>query len=218
MAKIIIIHHDDETREALAKAIATHHEVIAAANINAGLKGIRQYRPDLGIGGLEARQLSLLTLLKHLKENEFKIPMLVAASTDAGEYQPAALKLGAKDFFEVPIEPARLLARVAMVIQEYHDKRHHAVPISPAEANGNISEIERTLNRQMRCFAGKNQVFLQSLITGAHKTKPRICLKCPLRKEFGYTERIYHDYIRDVCVGDHEICPAVRKFQERAGL
>lgn len=215
MPKVLIIHHDAAVREKLAKTVADHHQPIVADNINAGLKGIRQYRPDVGLGGLDGKQLSLLTLLKFLKDNEFDIPMLVIASSDAGQQQPTAMKLGAKAFIEYPTAPERLLAHIAMSLQDFHDKRHRAVPLTPAEQNGNLSDIERTFNRQMRCFAGKNQVFLQSLITGSHKTQPRICLKCPLRKEFGYTERIYHDYIRDVCIADHEACPAVQQFQER---
>lgn len=218
MPKILIIHHDSVSRDALAKMLATHHQVIIADTINAGLKGIRQHRPDLGIGGLDAKQLSILTLLKFLKDNKFDVPMLLVANADAGQHQPAAMKLGAKGFLEYPIEAARLHAHISMTLQDFHDTRRQAVPITSAEDNGNLSDIERTFNRQMRCFAGKNLVFLQSMITGVHRTQPRICLKCPLRREFGMTERIYHDYIRDVCIGDHESCPAVQKFQARAGI
>lgn len=74
-----------------------------------------------------------------------------------------------------------------------------------------------TLNRRMVCVAGRNQVFIQSMILGGGRTsRPRIALKRPLRKQFGYSPDVYHEFIRDVCCADPSSCPAWQAFQQRA--
>jgi hypothetical protein len=66
------------------------------------------------------------------------------------------------------------------------------------------------------CFAGRNQVYIQSLITDVGTTtKPRITLKCPIRKDFGYPPNVYYQFIRDVCCGNPSACPAYQEFTAR---
>lgn len=215
MSALLVVHHDDAARRVLEQLAARHHSVLSAADVNSGLKAIRKYHPAAGIAGIEARQLSALTLLKFLKENHFEVPILLAANADAGQYQQIAMKLGAKAFLEYPLDQTRFDAAVSIALQDRYDAKKTAPPITEFEKKANLSQLENDLNRQMKCFAGKNLVFLQSFLVGMQKTKPRICLKCPLRREFGLTERIYYEYIRDVCIGDPESCAAVRKFQAR---
>ena len=212
---VLIVHHDSEARKAHEKLAVKHHPVVGASNVNKGLKAIRRHYPAVGLAGIEAKQLSALTLLKFLKDNRFDIPLLLVANADAGQYQQVAMKLGAKAFLEYPLDQPRFDAAVSMALQDSWDAKEMPVPIAKRERKANLSQLETDLNKQMKCFAGKNQVFLQSMIVGLQKTKPRICLKCPLRREFGLTERVYYEYIRDICVAEPDLCPAVQKFQAR---
>jgi hypothetical protein len=88
-------------------------------------------------------------------------------------------------------------------------------PLTTDELTGNLSQIQNALNRDMKCPAGKNQVFIRSLLTGKSTTRPRIALKCPLRRDIGKTAEVFYEHIRDVCCGDHEQCEAWRAMQER---
>lgn len=88
-------------------------------------------------------------------------------------------------------------------------------PLTPAELTGNLSEIERRLNREMKCTAGKNQVYIRSLLTGSGTTRPRIALKCPLRRDIKLVPEVYYEHIRDVCCTDPEQCPAWQNFKAR---
>jgi hypothetical protein len=88
-------------------------------------------------------------------------------------------------------------------------------PISAEEARANLSDLERKLNEQMICHAGKNQVFIRSLLTGSGTTQPRITLKCPLRRDIGETPDVFYEHIRDVCCCDPEKCKAYRAFKDR---
>jgi hypothetical protein len=88
-------------------------------------------------------------------------------------------------------------------------------PLTPEEQTANLSTLERKLNREMKCPAGKNQVFLRSLLTGQGTTRPRIALKCHLRRDIGRTAEVFYEHIRDVCCSDPEQCEAYRKFKSR---
>ena len=88
-------------------------------------------------------------------------------------------------------------------------------PISLEEQRANLSELEERLNREMKCHAGRNQVFIRSLLTGMGTTTPRITLKCHLRKDVDLKPDVFYEYIRDVCCGDPEQCPAYLDFKER---
>lgn len=81
-------------------------------------------------------------------------------------------------------------------------------PLLPEETNGNLSEIERDLNRQMKCPAGKNQVYIRSLITTSGTTPPRIALKCHLRRDIGQTPDVFLQHIREKCCGAPDQCEA----------
>ena len=85
----------------------------------------------------------------------------------------------------------------------------------PEELTGNLSLLERQLNRDMQCTAGRNQVYIRSLLTGQSTTRPRIALKCPLRRDIGLTPEVFLEHIRAVCCSDPEQCEAWRAFKER---
>jgi hypothetical protein len=88
-------------------------------------------------------------------------------------------------------------------------------PITPAELRANLSELERQLNAEMKCQAGRNQVFIRSLLTGMSTTRPRIMLKCHLRRDIGLKPDVFYEHIRDVCCCDPEQCAAYRHFKDR---
>ncbi len=88
-------------------------------------------------------------------------------------------------------------------------------PITPEEKGANLSDLEQKLNKEMKCQAGKNQVFIRSLLTGTGTTQPRIMLKCHLRKDIGLKPAVFYEHIRDVCCSDPERCEAYRRFRDR---
>jgi hypothetical protein len=88
-------------------------------------------------------------------------------------------------------------------------------PLLPEELTGNLSLLERKLNREMKCIAGKNQVYIRSLLTGQSTTRPRIAMKCPLRRDIKQPQEVYYEHIRDVCCCDPEQCEAWLAFKGR---
>jgi hypothetical protein len=88
-------------------------------------------------------------------------------------------------------------------------------PITPEELTANLSALQHQLNHDMKCHAGKNQVFLRSLLTGRSTTRPRITLKCALRRDIHQTPEVFYEHIRDVCCKDPQQCEAYRAFKAR---
>lgn len=88
-------------------------------------------------------------------------------------------------------------------------------PIHPEELTANLTKLEHKLNRDMKCPAGKSQVFLRSLLTGTGTTRPRIALKCHLRRQIGLPRDVFYEHIRDLCCTDPEQCEAYRALKTR---
>ena len=88
-------------------------------------------------------------------------------------------------------------------------------PLTEEEQQANLSELEKSLNAQMKCPAGRNHVFIRSLVTGNGTTQPRIALRCPYRKDIGLPAEVFYEHIRDVCCKDPNQCEAYRAFKHR---
>lgn len=88
-------------------------------------------------------------------------------------------------------------------------------PLTDEELRGNLSDLERTLNKDMKCHAGRNQVFIRSLLTGSGTTRPRIALRCHLRKDIGQSQEVFFEEIRSLCCADPTKCPAYQNFEAR---
>ncbi len=88
-------------------------------------------------------------------------------------------------------------------------------PLTPEELTTNLSLLERKLNREMKCTAGKNQVYIRSLLTGNTTTTPRVAMKCHLRRDIGEPAEVFYEHMRDVCCRDPNQCPAWQAFMKR---
>ncbi|MBK8913387.1 MAG: hypothetical protein IPM64_02095 [Phycisphaerales bacterium] len=88
-------------------------------------------------------------------------------------------------------------------------------PLAPEETSGNLTVLQQRMDREMKCPAGKGQVYLRSLLTGKGTTKPRIALRCSLRKDVNLPREVFFEHIRDVCCGDPDQCVAYQAFKAR---
>jgi len=94
-------------------------------------------------------------------------------------------------------------------------KQAFGPPLTEEEKGVNLSQLERDLNGKMVCPAGKNQVYIRSLMTGGGTTQPRVAVKCTFRKDNGQDPEVFFEHIRDVCCCEPRKCEAYRKFQAR---
>jgi hypothetical protein len=86
-------------------------------------------------------------------------------------------------------------------------------PLHPDELVGNLSKIERDINRAMKCPAGKNQVYIRYLLRPQGTTRPRIALKCPHKAAIGEDSVVFYEHIKDFCTTHKQSdCPAWQNF------
>lgn len=214
MARVLLIHHDDIVLRSLASALQKQHEFAAINNLVKGVKSITKLNPDVIIVGHDRKKKEGARLLHFLRENTVRIPVIVVVSAGGGVAQPLLMKLGAKGLLEYPVSEHEINQAIESALKSRAAELEGPRPITQEELNSNLSVLESTLNRDMKCFAGKNQVYIQSTILGAGvRTRPRIALRCSLRAEFGLDRDVYYEYIRDICCGDPEQCEAVQRFK-----
>jgi len=216
MSRILVIHGESAPREFIEERAKRHHDAVSVRSIGEALGAIANVQPDLMIANLSLKKPEALELLRHIRRNGTPIPVLLVGEPAAAVLQPVAAKLGASGFIEFPMEQEALDRAITKVLQKHKEDQGKIPDISAEELRANISVLETDLNRRMECFAGRNQVYIQSLILGQGRTsKPRIALKCALRKKFGYKPDVYYEFIRDVCCNDPSACPAHQEFQSR---
>lgn len=218
MAKLLIIHHDKATRTVLEILARPNHQLEIAKDVETGVRLLSRSRPEVIVVGQDSKKEEGVRLLRYLKGNGIELPVVVIVSRGGGLFQPIVMKLGARGFLEYPVDQARFDQAIASALEVEAarvDLAANPPPITDEELNTNLSVLETALNRRMKCVAGRNQVFIQSIVLGRNspKTKPRIALKCPLREEYGMVRDVYYEYIRDVCCSDPGQCPAVQQFR-----
>jgi len=217
VTKVLVIHHDKSIRTRLESLARTEYEVAGGKDLAAGIKLMPKIRPGVIVVGQDGAKQEGIRLLRYMKQNVLKTPVVVVFSRGAGKMQPTTMKLGAKGFLEHPVNQEQLCQAITDAMAAQEKANAGPPPITAEEMQANLSILERDLNREMRCFAGKNQVYIQSMITGSRATRPRICLKCSLRAEFGLPRDVYYEFIRDRCAGDPDLCKAVQLYSGRSG-
>jgi len=213
VTRVLVVHYDKSIRSRLEMLAGLRYEVDTAKHLVAGIRQMARDKPDVIVVGHDANKEEGVRLLRYMRDNTLRIPVVVVVSPGAGASQPLLMKLGAKGIVEYPVDQERLHRAIAAALETHRVVTSAPPPITEEERKSNLSVLETRLNRAMKCFAGKNLVYIQSKILGGGTTKPRICLKCPLRAEYGLNREVYYEFIRDVCCSDPARCEAVQQFE-----
>ena len=82
-----------------------------------------------------------------------------------------------------------------------------------------LYQLQRELNRCMRCPAGQNQVYVLTRMKSNGRLKkeaPQLALDCKIRSFLGWKKKVYHDFIRKVCCSDFKTgCEAWNTFMAK---
>ncbi len=192
---------------------AVDHRVAVANDLKSAMQMIAKDPPELILVGHDSQKEEGLKLLHWLRQNVLRIATIVLVKRGGMQSRDALVKLSAAAVLEMPVDRNRLNREIAAALKTACDAAAGPPPLTSEELDGNLSLLENGLNRRMRCVAGQNQVFIQSSLLNSTTTRPRICLRCSLRAEYGMPREVYYEYIRDVCCRDPLQCEAARRFQ-----
>ncbi|HSW46556.1 MAG TPA: hypothetical protein VLM89_13395 [Phycisphaerae bacterium] len=212
MARVLLIHHDTPTCRRLAAYLQTGHEFMAVENLLTGIKHLPKIKPEVIVVGQDSTSQNAHKLLAYMRDNRLQAAVVVVLAPESKSTRPMLLKLGAKSFVPPSVNEDQLLGAIRTALTLHAAQRASAPPITEEELNNNLSMLETRLNKQMKCFAGTNQVFIQTHM-GHRASKPRIMLRCSLRSEYGLSRDVFYEWIRDVCCGDPSHCEAYCQFK-----
>ena len=104
-------------------------EVEGLADGQAALDSVVRQRPDLILLDLQMPRMSGLTLLKHIREIESRVPIIVISATEDTNVAAEALRHGAVAYIPKPFD----VRHVEMLVTTYFDsmKRREAKPSAP---------------------------------------------------------------------------------------
>jgi DNA-binding response OmpR family regulator len=212
--KALVIHSDRPTLTLLEEMMATRYAVETADDLIAGIKLLAKIKPDIVVVEHDRRREEALHLLTYMRDHRIRLPVVVVMGPRMAAPALKLLKFGVRGFVEHPVDLKRLSRAATAAIKAHRAFTAPPPPITPEETGSNLSMLETRLNQAMVCFAGRNKVFIQSQLLGRSTTKPRICLKCLLRAEYGLSPNVFYEFIRDMCCGDPNKCEAYWAFKQ----
>ncbi len=119
MGTILLI----EDNERMARVLAQHmelegHTVIVELEGAAGLEAFRRHKVDLVLTDLKLPEKSGLDVLQAVKEENPLIPVLVMTAYGSIETAVKAVKDGAFDFLQKPVDPEALLVTIGQALEK----------------------------------------------------------------------------------------------------
>jgi DNA-binding NtrC family response regulator len=121
MSVILLI----EDNERMAKILARHmeiegHQVILALDAEAGLDAFRKQKVDLVVTDMKLPEKSGLEVLQAVKDENPMVPVLLMTAHGTIETAVKAVKDGAFDFLQKPVDPEHLLLTISKALETRH--------------------------------------------------------------------------------------------------
>jgi two-component system, OmpR family, alkaline phosphatase synthesis response regulator PhoP len=95
------------------------YEVAAVDGPRGAMAMIQRQLPDLILLDVNMPQMNGFAFHKHLRENDYDLPVIFVTAKGEQEDKLYGLRAGADDYIVKPFDPAELLARVHAVMRRY---------------------------------------------------------------------------------------------------
>jgi CheY-like chemotaxis protein len=116
--KVLVLDDDRSIAEVAAAVLVDGYEIIAAGQLEEGLRMVGTERPDLVLVDLELPGIDPARLLARLRESAVAdLPVLVMSASDDRHTRDRATAAGATGFIPKPFTEAALRGEVAAVLQ-----------------------------------------------------------------------------------------------------
>jgi phosphoserine phosphatase RsbU/P len=124
MSRILIVEDDPAILVGLKDNLEFEsHQVLTAADGEAGYRTLREHSPDLVILDLMLPKLSGYDLCRRVRGEGFRAPILMLSARSQEGDRVLGLDLGANDYVSKPFSLRELLARVRALLR--HEREHH---------------------------------------------------------------------------------------------
>jgi sigma-B regulation protein RsbU (phosphoserine phosphatase) len=124
MSRILIVEDDPAILVGLKDNLEFEsHQVLTAADGEAGYRSVHEHSPDLVILDLMLPKLSGYDLCQRVRGEGFNAPILMLSARSQEGDRVLGLDLGANDYVSKPFSLSELLARVRALLR--HEREHH---------------------------------------------------------------------------------------------
>jgi len=118
MARILLIDDDDALLNVLSLALEdAAHQVTTARDGAEGLVAISKSKPELIISDINMPRVDGFSLLRKLREQGLRMPIILLTSRDNEIDEALGLELGADDYVAKPFSTRVLMARVMSLLR-----------------------------------------------------------------------------------------------------
>lgn len=114
--EVLIVDDDPGTQRTLASLLSLAYSVRVASSGEEGLLQSEQLRPDLVLLDLMLPQMGGLAVLRALKRMSKEILVIMMSAYGQINTAVQAIKMGAADYLEKPLDKKRLLAEIAKIL------------------------------------------------------------------------------------------------------
>jgi len=118
---ILVIDDEQVAHKALSRLLESEFSIQSAYSGPEGLKKVDLIAPDLILLDMRMPEMSGLTVLKKLKENDKNIPVIILTAYGNVGSAVQAIKLGAADYIEKPFENGKLKQAVRTILKRKQD-------------------------------------------------------------------------------------------------
>jgi DNA-binding NtrC family response regulator len=119
--KILIVDDEVDLVEILSE-ILEDYEIFKAFDGQQGLQQLREKLPDLVVSDVMMPKLNGLEMLRTLRAEGFKTPVIYITGFADTEKIREAWQLGATDFLDKPVKPERLVSLIQKVFERAPDQ------------------------------------------------------------------------------------------------
>jgi DNA-binding response OmpR family regulator len=125
MKKLLVVEDDPSMRKLVKQRLGTSYEVIETGDPTEALGLALETKPDCVLLDLMMPRFSGLELCQTLSSvsKTQQIPVFVITGRSAGDHREYCLNMGARDFFEKPIDFEKLKASIEKVLSNSQSER-----------------------------------------------------------------------------------------------
>jgi DNA-binding NtrC family response regulator len=120
---VLIIDDDVAVQRALGTTLSASYPVHVASSGEEGLREFERVRPDLVLLDVMLPQMSGLAVLRALKRQSTELPVIMMTAYAEVQTAVQAIKLGASDYLQKPIDPQSVLDGVSGLMDRRSEKQ-----------------------------------------------------------------------------------------------
>ena len=186
--RLLIVDDDADLRHALTEQLALHpeFEVDTAETAEAALESVAQSAPDLIIMDVGLPDLDGREVVKRLRADGYRRPIVVLTAHDSDADAVRGLELGANDYIGKPFRFVVLLARIRSQLRQYEASEDAEFQVGPYTFRPTSKNLVDAQGGKLR-LTEKEAAILRFLHRAEQQPVPRETL---LKHVWGYNSGV----------------------------